>query len=233
MKRLYFGFVFFLFSSLFILNGCYTALYIQERESMYESVVPDSNTIGVNISQIEFYPFFSPYRFQFRYFYPQWYYEPYWYGQWRPYYFYRFRWDGHRFGYWDNWYRYPTPQNNWWQKNSFPKYKEKIIIPRTRNNSGERGIYRDEPRSPKTKDVVRPQEKTKDSPRGRTDGDRVRSRDEIKKDTSPQVIPREKNINTERKRGEPTRAPQTNSEKEKSSNKNPTKSNTTRDRGRG
>ncbi|MEW6617037.1 MAG: hypothetical protein AB1333_01300 [Patescibacteria group bacterium] len=239
MKRLYFSFVLFLFSSLFILSGCYTSFKIQERERTYESVIPDSSD-GLSIqdsgNQYDDFQFQSNWHFGYRY--PYWYRSVYWYSPWDNLWFGSY-WDGYKFGIWNHWYSYPyryyiPPPFNPGGLRTYRRFDNNWFIPsRIRDNTGERGFNERDRRKEQNPSNVKPKDSEKNPPRGRTDGSRVRSRDEIKKDPPPQVVPPRKDQNTDRQRKEPTRViPQNNPTREKSSKENPKKSNPTRDRGR-
>jgi|GEM_PF-2377533 len=251
MKRLYFSFAFFLFSSLFILNGCYTTFRVQEKESaMYESVIPDSNNTGVNLFYFESYPFPYPYHFGWQ---NPWYYDhSFWYG---PQYgnswlWFGFQWNRHGFSYWQYpWHRYPLipyrPHieilgDQWrWRPlyNPFKIKQREDGRSRTRNN-GERGMDVDRGRekgfpSGDDKDIDKSGGNNNVPPK--KEGDvRTRGRDRVEKQPPPKTKESgEQNPRVDRKRENPIRTPQSNPNNGKSSNENPKKSSTTRDRGRG
>lgn len=262
MKKLYFSLVLFLFSSLFILSGCYTSFRVQERESTYESVIPDSNQIVIqNYSYLyNNFSFQSGWHFGYRY--PYWHSSTYWYNPWNNLWF-GFYWDGYRSGIWNHWYGRPYfTYPHWNEKYQLPPYTTHDWLFRhgTRDNDGERGNRPlDVKKPPDQKNPpegnteerrrdVRPDDKNtnnksdgnirNDPNRDRTKDSRERIRDTRSTEKkSPQATESRKGISSDRGRKEPTRAiPQNNSNsrtREKSSGENPKKSNTTQDRERG
>ena len=232
MKRpIIFCFVLFLFSSLFVFTGCYTAIFMDDRESnTSESVLSDSGVLVVR------YYDYNEYQFQtgwyFGYHYSPWYRYPYQYDSWNNLWI-GIHWNGYGFGYWNHWYHHPyfyprhyyPYSDNVWKKYPIWKSEEKPDNPRrTRENDGERGINRERPKPPGSPNITNP-------PPKRTDGNRVRDRGEIKKEPTQQATPPPRD-NTERKRGEVVRPPQTNSDRGTSSGEKPVRSNPTRERDR-
>lgn len=230
MKMLYFSFVFFLISSLFVFNGCYTAIFTDDRESSeYKSVIPDSSAGMVQHYSYGDYQLQTGWYLGYRY--SPWYRYPYQYDPWRnlwigP------HWNGYRFGYWNHWYRhpyfyphryYPYSDNSWRRYPVWKPEERPNNSGRTRGNDGERGINRERPKSPQPPSIMNPSPK-------RTDGDRVRDRGEINKEPTRQATPPRGNKNTERTREKTVRPPQTNPDKEKSPAQKPAQSNPTRDR---
>lgn len=221
MKRLVFSFVLFLFSSLFILRGCYTSFRVQERERTYESVVSDSDQVVVQ----NYTYLYDDFRFQsswyYGYEYPYWYRNSYWYNPWRNL-RYGFYWDGYKFGYWNYWYDYPyirhypyyLNQNNWWGIHQLPNINNRSIRFRTRDNDGGRGIRR--PDTQKPRDQNPPPKSTEERKRDtrtrdgnirdnksrekvRDSGERIRDARPIER-KSPQTTEPRKDQNSERQR---------------------------------
>jgi len=247
MKKLYFSFVLFLFSSLFILSGCYTSFKIQEREreSTYESVVADSDEAVIqnrvyNYNNLGFQSGWYPW-----YQYPFWRPNSYLYNPWTNLWIGVY-WNSHGFGYWNYWRNYPYVynypyywnQHSWWVTHEPPHIDNRFGRFRSRDIDGERGSGRPEVQKPR--DQNPPGERTKERIRDERPPENQkpqvippRKNPNSERQRPTQVIPPRKDQNTDRQRKEPTRVtPQNDRTREKSSNENPTKSNTTRDRER-
>lgn len=171
MKRLFLLFALF-FSSLIFLSGCYTHFQVQTRESANESAVADSaqetflyqslvlqNDLFLFPNSV--YPYYlrrDPWSS-----YPFWYYGNRWNSSWKNSWYFGFYWDTHQFGYWGLPYKKPYWNPPQWIN---PPKNPEIFrpLPRTRDNSGERGYDRNR-------------------------GDRSRPRDEIQKPREPEKNP--------------------------------------------
>jgi len=214
MKRLVFSFVLFLFSSLFILSGCYTSFKVQERERTYESVIPDSDRVVVQNDTYRYDDFRFQSSWYFGYRYPYWYRDAYWYSPWNNL-WYGFYWDGYGFGHWNHWYNRPYYTNpNWWNTYQPPNINNRSIRFRTRDNDGGRGIRR--PDTQKPRDQNPPPENTEERKRDtrtrdgnirddqnrekvRDSGERIRDARPVEK-KPPQTTEPRKEPNSERQR---------------------------------
>jgi hypothetical protein len=146
LKRYFLLFI--LFSSLLLLDGCYTQLQEETRERTYESAIVDSAR-GTNphilILRNDPYPF--PY-----------YQHPFLRGNWYPFGLY---WDmHHRFGFWD--YRYERPWISPKWMNPIPPRSGQSIRIRNDSSGEQRGVDRN-----RNKDLpLREKDRSKkDSPR--------------------------------------------------------------------
>ncbi len=220
MKKIFcFSFVLFLFSSLFILNGCYTTFRVQERESTYESVVSDSNKIIIQNNY--FYDnLWMRSGLYLGYRYPYWYSDAYWYNPWHNL-WYGFYWNGYKFGYWDYWYN--RPYVNWsdrWNIYRPPHVNNEDIRFRIRGNDGERRV-----RPPNTQ---RPEDRNSHRDKTR----RVRDERPLERQSPPVTEPR-RGTNVERRREQPVISPRnTDTSRGKSSQEKTEKREQTSDRKR-